>query len=268
MSKKKCYYLKKKIKRDCQGLKKEAELFISGLGLENLQSDLICTALTHPSYTFENPHNGLENNQRLEFLGDAVLDFIIAEYLYLTYPEKPEGELTKMRAAVVNEATLAHQAKNINLGQALFLGKGEQSSGGRERPSIIADALEAVIGAIYLQYGFEKVRKFILGMLVPKIEELDQGNYGDFKTMLQEKAQKEEYEVSYKILAETGPDHDKLFKAGVYIQNQLKGKGTGKTKKEAEQQAARTALQKWEGKISDSREELSSFPKVDTDSRV
>ena len=102
MSRKNRYYLKNNSKRNCKDLKKEAELFIGGLGLENPQSDLICTALTHPSYTFENPDNGLENNQRLEFLGDAVLDFIIAEYLYLAYPEKPEGELTKMRAAVVN----------------------------------------------------------------------------------------------------------------------------------------------------------------------
>lgn len=242
------FTLRKNTKKHCSGIKGEVELFIKRLDLENPQSSLICTALTHPSYTFENPGSGLENNQRLEFLGDAVLDFIVGEYLYLTYPGEPEGELTKMRAAVVNETTLAQQARSIDLGQALFLGKGEQSSGGRNRPSILADALEAVIGAIYLQYGFEKVRKFILGMLVPRIKELDQGNYGDFKTMLQEKAQKEESDVNYKILDETGPDHDKVFTAGVYIQSELQGKGIGKTKKEAEQQAACLALKKWEGK--------------------
>ncbi|RJE49209.1 MULTISPECIES: ribonuclease III [unclassified Dehalobacter] len=224
----------------------EVESFISQLGLENLQSELIFTAMTHPSFTFENPNSGLENNQRLEFLGDAVLDFIIGEYLYQNYPDKPEGELTKMRAAVVNETTLARKARSINLGQALFLGKGEQSSGGRDRPSIIADALEAVIGAIYLQYGFEKVRKFILDMLVPEILELNEGNYGDFKTMLQEKAQKKEYEVYYRIIEETGPDHDKRFTAGVYLHGELQGTGIGKTKKEAEQQAARFALKAWE----------------------
>ncbi|NLI91398.1 MAG: ribonuclease III [Peptococcaceae bacterium] len=242
------YYLKKNIHHDKILYKGEVELFSKRLGFENPQGELICTALTHPSYTFENPSSGLENNQRMEFLGDAVLDFVIGEYLYLNYPERPEGELTKMRAAVVNETTLARKAKSIDLGQALFLGKGEQSSGGRERPSILADALEAVIGAIYLQYGFEKVRKFILDMLVPEIKELDDGNYGDFKTMLQEKAQKIEYDVIYRIIDETGPDHDKLFTAGVYVHSELKGKGTGKTKKEAEQNAARLALKKWEGK--------------------
>lgn len=241
------YYLKKKADKYASA-GGEAERLIQRLGLENPRSELMNMALTHPSYTFENPGQALENNQRLEFLGDAVLDFIVGEYLYLTYPHKPEGELTKMRAAVVNETTLARKAKAINLGQALFLGKGEQSSGGRERSSIIADALEAVIGAIYLQYGFEKVRNFILDMLVPEIKDLDEGNYGDFKTMLQEKAQKEVYDVTYKIMDETGPDHDKLFTAGVFIRGELKGKGTGKTKKEAEQQAARLALRQWEGK--------------------
>lgn len=242
------YYLKHNMKKDKALSKDQAELFMKKLNFENPQSQLVCTALTHPSYTFENPASGLENNQRLEFLGDAVLDFVIGEYLYLNYPERPEGELTKMRAAVVNETTLARKAKSIDLGLALFLGKGEQSSGGRERPSILADALEAVIGAIYLQYGFEKVRKFILEMLVPEIKELDEGNYGDFKTMLQEKAQREENDVLYKILDESGPDHDKLFTAGVYVSGQFQGSGKGKTKKEAEQNAARLALKKWEGK--------------------
>jgi len=241
------YYLKKK-PRYTEEEQVEVEKFIAKLGLGEPQNHLIYTALTHPSYTFENPSAGLENNQRLEFLGDAVLDFIIGEYLYLNYPEKPEGELTKMRAAVVNENTLARKGMDIGLGQALFLGKGEQLSGGRTRPSIIADALEAVIGAIYLQYGFERVRNFVLDMLVPEIKELNDGNYGDFKTMLQEKAQKVEYGVYYKILEESGPDHDKVFTAGVYLQGELKGKGTGKTKKDAEQNAARFALEKWEEK--------------------
>jgi len=239
------YYLKKKPKNNRE-TDKAVELFINELGLHDFRMDLIRTALTHPSFTFENPSYMLEHNQRLEFLGDAVLDFIVGEYLYLTYPQKPEGELTKMRAAVVNESTLARQAKEIELGQVLYLGKGEQHSGGRNRPSILGDALEAVIGAIYLQYGFEEVRKFILDMLVPEIKKLDEGNYGDFKTMLQERAQKEDSDINYKILNETGPDHDKVFTAGVYIKGEVKGKGTGKTKKEAEQYAARVALQNWE----------------------
>lgn len=206
---------------------------------------LFTTALTHPSYVFENPQFGKENNQRLEFLGDAILDFVVAEYLYLSYPERPEGELTKMRAAVVNETTLARKAHEIELGQELLLGKGELVSGGRERPSILADAWEAVIGAIYLQYGFQEARRVILELLKPAIDEVAKGNYGDYKTVLQEKAQREEKEVSYQILLEEGPDHNKCFTAGVFVEGDLMGKGTGRTKKEAEQHAAKQVLDHW-----------------------
>ncbi len=215
------------------------------LELSQPPNKLLAAALTHPSYLFENPKEGRENNQRLEFLGDAILDFVIAEYLYINYPERPEGELTKMRAAVVNEGTLAQKAKEIKLGDELLLGRGELASGGRERPSILADAWEAVIGAIYLQYGLQETRRIILEMLKPAIQEVAQGNYGDYKTMLQEKAQKDEQEVSYKILAEEGPDHNKRFTAGVYLSGAFMGKGRGRTKKEAEQQAAQKVLKEW-----------------------
>lgn len=215
------------------------------LELGNPPNRLFTTALTHPSYVFENPQFGKENNQRLEFLGDAILDFVIAEYLYLNYPDRPEGELTKMRAAVVNETTLARKAHEIELGQELLLGKGELVSGGRERPSILADAWEAVIGAIYLQYGFQEARRVILEMLKPAIEEVAQGNYGDYKTVLQEKAQRDEKEVSYQILLEEGPDHNKSFTSGVFIEGELMGKGIGRTKKEAEQHAAKEVLDQW-----------------------
>jgi len=224
------------------------EEMVQKMSLTSPQSPLLTVALTHPSYTFENPALNKENNQRLEFLGDAVLDFIVGEYLYLTYPEKSEGELTKIRAAVVNEHTLAREAHTISLGQALLLGRGEQVSGGRERASILADALEAVIGAVYLQEGYETARRFVLDMLIPEIEAVDQGHYGDFKTLLQEVAQRDDCSVSYRILDEAGPDHDKSFTAGVFVQGKLKGRGTGKTKKEAEQLAARLALESWEGK--------------------
>lgn len=220
------------------------------LGLEGAPNRLFIAALTHPSYVFENPQFGKENNQRLEFLGDAILDFIIAEYLFLNYPDRPEGELTKMRAAVVNETTLAHKAHDIGLGQELLLGKGEQVSGGRERPSILADAWEALIGAIYLQYGFQEVRRIILELLRPAINEVAEGNYGDYKTVLQEKAQREEIEVNYQILAEDGPDHNKSFTAGVFLKGNLMGKGIGRTKKEAEQHAAKQVLEHW-GRESD-----------------
>lgn len=212
------------------------------LELDTPPNRLLTTALTHPSYLFENPQSGLENNQRLEFLGDAILDFVVAEYLYLSYPDRPEGELTKMRAAVVNESTLARTAIKIQLGNELLLGKGEQVSGGRERPSILADAWEAVVGAIYLQYGFQEARRVILTLLKDEIAEVAQGNYGDYKTMLQEKAQREETEVTYRILAEEGPDHNKRFTAGVFLQGNLRGKGIGRTKKEAEQRAAQQVL--------------------------
>jgi len=206
---------------------------------------LLTTALTHPSYLFENPESGRENNQRLEFLGDAILDFVVAEYLYLNYPDRPEGELTKMRAAVVNETTLARTAQAIGLGRELLLGRGEQLSGGRERPSILADAWEAVLGAIYLQYGLTEARRVVLELLKPEIEEVAKGNYGDYKTQLQERAQKEEAEINYQILAEEGPDHNKRFTAGVFLGGNLMGTGIGRTKKEAEQNAAQQVLEQW-----------------------
>ncbi|HWQ89417.1 MAG TPA: ribonuclease III [Desulfitobacteriaceae bacterium] len=215
------------------------------LELGGVPNELLTVALTHPSYLFENPQIGRENNQRLEFLGDAVLDFIVAEYLYLSYPDRPEGELTKMRASVVNETTLARIAQEIELGNELLLGRGEQVSGGRERPSILADAWEAVMGAIYLQYGLEAVRRVVLDLLKPVIEEVARGNYGDYKTMLQEKAQRQESEVNYRILLEEGPDHSKLFTAGVFLDGKLRAKGCGRTKKEAEQLAAKEVLDKW-----------------------
>jgi len=204
-------------------------------------------ALTHPSYAFENPVKAQEHNQRLEFLGDAILDFIVGEYLYHIFPGKPEGELTKMRAAVVNEHTLAKRAMSFALGEYLLLGKGEELSGGRERPSILADAFEAVIGAIYLDQGLAETQDFVINQLKPDIEEVAHGNYGDYKTVLQERVQKKEGQVTYHILAESGPDHNKRFVAGVFLNGQMLAQGEGRTKKEAEQAAAQLALTRWKG---------------------
>ena len=229
-----------KVKRD-HGLK-----LARRLGLQAPPDRLFSAALTHPSFVFENPQLGKDTNQRLEFLGDAILNFVVAEYLFLNYPDRPEGELTKMRASVVNETTLAQKAREIDLGSELLLGKGEQASGGRERSSILADSMEAVIGAIYLRYGLDEARRILVELLKPAIENVVQGNYGDYKTLLQEKAQREEKEVSYQILAEKGPDHNKSFTAGVFLRGDLKGTGTGRTKKEAEQHAARYLLEHWE----------------------
>jgi ribonuclease-3 len=201
------------------------------------------TPLTHPSYTFETGQGG-ENNQRLEFLGDAVLDFLAGEYLYLHYPERPEGELTKIRAAVVNETTLARVARRLELGPALRLGRGEFHSGGRMRDSNLADALEALIGSIYLHFGLESARVFVRALLVPEIEALPEA-FADNKTRLQELAQREGRQVAYRVTAEHGPDHRKVFTVAALLDGQQAGAGSGRTKKEAEQRAAGVALRRW-----------------------
>ncbi|HEX3015113.1 MAG TPA: ribonuclease III [Desulfobacteria bacterium] len=229
---------------DEQRVSKLTEL-VNALDVKVCPGNTLDVALTHPSYAFENPSKAKEHNQRLEFLGDAILGFIIAEYLYDTFRGRPEGELTKMRAAVVNEHTLARRAKGIGLGQYLLLGKGEELSGSRERPSILADAFESLIGAIYLTEGLESTQKFVIAQLKPEIDQLAHGDYGDYKTMLQEKVQKKEGQVSYQILAESGPDHNKRFISGVFLKGQLLAKGEGRTKKEAEQAAAHAVLNNW-----------------------
>ncbi|WP_366921623.1 ribonuclease III [Metallumcola ferriviriculae] len=208
-------------------------------------ADLINQALVHPTYVFENPNIGLAHNQRLEFLGDAVLDLVVARYLYDLFPDKPEGELTKIRAAVVCEAALARAAQQIDLGKYLLLGRGEEMTGGRQRPSILADAFEALIAAIYLDAEMEQAAKFIHGILDKEIEQASScGNYGDYKTVLQERIQKQyTNNAQYTILEEFGPDHDKRFIAGVILKDKLLAQGQGRSKKEAEQQAAKAALE-------------------------
>ncbi|MDS1029915.1 ribonuclease III [Bacillota bacterium LX-D] len=203
-------------------------------------------ALTHPTYVFENKALRLEHNQRLEFLGDAVLGLVVGEYLYQHFPKKPEGELTKIRAAVVCEAALAKVASQLGLGQLLLLGRGEEISGGRERNSILADAFEAVLAAVYLEAGLDQARKLAITMLQKEIDNVAQGDYGDYKTALQEIIQKNfDENVSYVILSESGPDHNKSFLAGIMFQGELIAKGVGKSKKEAEQKAAYKALKKF-----------------------
>jgi len=180
-------------------------------GVEVNSLDIVNQALVHPTYVFEHQDKGLADNQRLEFLGDAVLDLVVAQHLYDKYPGKPEGELTKIRAAVVCEAALAQAARRINAGQYLLLGRGEEMNGGRQRPSILADAFEALIAAIYLDAGMEQVVQFIENNLGKEIEIVASGeNYGDYKTILQERIQKEYTEnARYVILDEFGPDYTK-----------------------------------------------------------
>lgn len=204
-------------------------------------------ALTHGSYAYEHP--GVPNNQRLEFLGDAVLQLTISDYLYRTFPSKSEGELTKIRAAVVCEPSLVKAAQELGIGEALFIGRGEAQSGGRQRPSILADAFEAVLGALYLDQGLEAAAGFALSKLKPVVDDVLEGRMEyDYKTELQELLQQHSREtVSYAILKEEGPDHAKRFTAGVYWQGKCLGQGEGRSKKEAEQQAAREALKRLGG---------------------
>ncbi len=214
-----------------------------GLTFNESELNLVNTALTHPSYVYENPRQGLIHNQRLEFLGDAILGMILAEYLYRKYPGRAEGELTKMRAAVVCEGTLARQAQSIGLGDYLRLGRGEELSGGRQRPSTLADAFEAMIGAVYLARGIRQAKSLVIKLLGLEIKAVAEGNYGDYKTALQEIVQRQSDEtVKYVILAESGPDHAKRFLAGVQLNESILAEGEGRTKKEAEQAAAREAL--------------------------
>ncbi|MDF9408098.1 ribonuclease III [Pelotomaculum isophthalicicum JI] len=216
------------------------------LGMDWRDDNLLSVALTHSSFTYENRHTGAENNQRLEFLGDAVLELAVSDYLYRNNPGRDEGELTKLRAAIVCEPSLARVAGGLELGLCLSMGKGEERSGGRERPSILADAFEALLGAVYLDQGLDRAAEIAIRCLTPVISDVMEGRLErDYKTELQELVQQRGGEtVQYVILKEDGPDHDKTFTAGVIYQGQMFGTGTGRSKKDAEQRAAKSALSK------------------------
>ena len=204
---------------------------------------LLSQALTHSSYANEKHMKKGSDNERLEFLGDAVLEIVSSEFLYLNYPKLPEGDLTKMRASLVCEPTLAFCTRQLNLGDYLLLGKGEDMTGGRKRKSILSDALEAVIGAIYLDGGFASAKEFILKFILTDIEHKQL--FYDSKTILQEVVQASyKEELCYRLVGEEGPDHDKHFMVEAWIGEMLIGKGEGHTKKAAEQEAAYQALLK------------------------
>lgn len=210
-----------------------------GYGFKNFK--LLCMALRHSSYANEHHLEHIDCNERLEFLGDAVLELVSSEFLYNTFPALPEGEMTKKRAALVCEPSLAFCARELNLGDYLFLGKGEDATGGRKRESIVSDALEAVIGAIFLDGGFASAKEFILKFILNDMEHKQL--FYDSKTILQEIIQsRTEEEISYRIIEEKGPDHDKSFVAQVCVGSMLYGTGEGRTKKAAEQQAAYQAI--------------------------
>ncbi|MDN5361079.1 MAG: ribonuclease [Moorella sp. (in: firmicutes)] len=209
--------------------------------LPAIDLEVLNQALIHPTYAFEHRLNG--DNQRLEFLGDAVLGLVIAAYLYQEFPHLPEGDLTRMRAAVVCEASLVKVARGIRVGELLLLGQGEEHNGGRERPSNLADAMEAIIGSVYLAGGYDLARDFILQIFTPTLAILKETSTIDSKSALQEFVQQQGTEnVTYKILEEWGPDHAKQYKAGVFLKNRMLATGEGHSKKEAEREAARAAL--------------------------
>ncbi|MCI9137166.1 MAG: ribonuclease III [Lachnospiraceae bacterium] len=204
-------------------------------------SSLLMQALTHSSYANEHHLGKRADNERLEFLGDAVLEIVSSEFLFHRYPEYPEGELTRMRASMVCEPTLAFCTRDLKLGKYLRLGKGEAQTGGRERKSILSDALEAVIGAIYLDGGFANAKEFIHRFVLNDMEHKEL--FYDSKTILQEIVQGNyTEELSYHLLGEEGPDHDKKFIVEAKIGDKVYGKGRGRTKKSAEQEAAYETL--------------------------
>ena len=201
---------------------------------------LLAQALTHSSYANEHRLDHNHCNERLEFLGDAVLEIVTSDFLYHKYTEKPEGDLTKIRASIVCEPTLAYCAEAINLGSYLFLGKGEDATGGRNRNSVVSDAMEAVIGAIYLDGGFASAKEYIHRFILNDIEHKQL--FYDSKTILQEVVQGEHEKLTYDLISENGPDHNKSFTVEARVGSRVLGEGTGRTKKAAEQEAAYKAL--------------------------
>ena len=216
------------------------KVFEEIIGYTFKDKSLLQTALTHSS--FANEMNGkFDYNERLEFLGDSVLGMITAEFLFTHHPEMPEGKLTKTRAAMVCEKSLHKFAQSIKLGEFMHLGKGEINTGGRERPSILADAFESLIAAIYLDAGFEEAKKFVLGFI--STADIEETVITDYKTALQEIVQKNPGEyLEYFMVGESGPDHCKTFIVEVHLNNNVIGTGEGRSKKQAEQMAAKATL--------------------------
>ena len=205
--------------------------------------DLLTTALTHSSYANEK-HGEAQSYERLEFLGDSILGLVTAEFLYTHEPCLPEGRMTRLRAELVCEVSLHKTALELGLGRYMRLGRGEEHTGGRERPSILADMVEAIIAAMYLDSGMDQARSFILSRILHDVEFGDSHRSADYKTQLQELVQRRSNQViTYRLKGESGPDHDKTFLFEVLINGETCGEGSGKTKKEAEQMAARKALE-------------------------
>lgn len=211
--------------------------------------ELLDNAFVHRSYVNEHKREDIEDNERLEFLGDAVLELAATKHLFEKYPNQAEGEMTAFRSALVKGKHLAEISQLLNLGEYLYLSNGEEKSGGREKKYILANVLEALIGAIYVEHGYDIAEKFIEKFILKRLDDIiSAGKYIDAKSQFQEMAQeKEEFTPYYEVIEEHGPDHDKHFVMGAYIDNKLIAKGTGSSKQKAEEDAAKNALKakKW-----------------------
>lgn len=231
--------------------KMDLEKIEEKLGVKFKDRQLLQTAFVHRSYLNERPGFKLPSNERLEFLGDAVLQLTVSEYLYQNFPEKPEGELTNYRASIVNAKTLSEVSGKLGLGEFLLLSRGEEASGGRQRPYLLANTFEALLGVIYLDQGLETARSFVDQNILPLLEGIIKEElYKDYKSKLQELAQEiQSVTPTYKVLKEEGPDHAKHFRVGVFVNDSQVGVGDGSSKQIAEQEAARSALadKSWQG---------------------
>lgn len=205
--------------------------------------ELLKNALAHSSYANEKK-GSVASNERLEFLGDSVLSIIVSDYIYKNFPNLPEGQLTRLRASLVCEKTLCSFSKQLGVGECILLGKGERANGGTTRPSILADAFEAILAAIYLDGGMEPAKKHVLRFVKSELSHLEHENFKDYKTELQEIIQRNpEEKLTYVLTGESGPDHDKCFTVEVHLNSNVIGEGSGHSKKNAEQAAAKKALE-------------------------
>ena len=216
------------------------------IGFNFKDKELLKTAFIHRSYLNEHPKEKLDHNERLEFLGDSVLGFIISDYLYKKFPKNPEGDLTNFRSSIVNARILSQVAGELELGKYLFLSRGEEATGGRERQYLLANTYESLLGALYLDSGISEATNFIKKTLLPHLEEIIENKlYKDYKSNLQEEDQaKFNITPPYKILSEKGPDHTKTFETGAYLDKKLLSTGAGRSKQSSEQEAAKIALDK------------------------
>lgn len=228
-----------------QDAKKRMEAFQQDNGIFFSNESVLYEAFTHSSYVNEHRRKAFIDNERLEFLGDAVLELAVSNYLFDRYPKMTEGELTKLRASIVCEPSLVHLANELKLGTYILLGKGEENTGGRQRPALLADVFEALVGALYLDKGLEPVIALLEKVMFPKVEIGAFSKVTDYKSQLQELVQQDNAgQLKYDIIDEKGPAHNRVFVSQVSLDGQALGEGSGRSKKEAEQQAAQLAIVK------------------------